>query len=130
MNDIEDHFSKYRLSDALMTIYKLITDDFSSWLLEIVKPAYKQPIDSYTLKEIIRILENNLKVLHPFMPFLTEEIWQFIAERTQEEALIIEKYPTLEDFDNEIILKFDFVTDVISGIRTVRKNKIFHSEIL
>jgi valyl-tRNA synthetase len=88
-----------------------------------VKPAYKQPIDSYTLKEIIRILENNLKVLHPFMPFLTEEIWQFIAERTPEEALIIEKYPTLEDFDNEIILKFDFVTDVISGIRTVRKNK-------
>jgi len=123
LNDIEDHFSKYRLSDALMTIYKLITDDFSSWLLEIVKPAYKQPIDSYTLKEIIRILENNLKVLHPFMPFLTEEIWQFIAERTPEEALIIEKYPTLEDFDNEIILKFDFVTDVISGIRTVRKNK-------
>jgi valyl-tRNA synthetase len=123
LNDIEDHFSKYRLSDALMTIYKLITDDFSSWLLEIVKPAYKQPIDSYTLKEIIRILENNLKVLHPFMPFLTEEIWQFIAERTSEEALIIEKYPTLEDFDNEIILKFDFVTDVISGIRTVRKNK-------
>mgnify|MGYP005989833773 FL=1 len=123
LNDIEDHFSKYRLSDALMTIYKLITDDFSSWLLEIVKPAYKQPIDSYTFKEIIRILENNLKVLHPFMPFLTEEIWQFIAERTPEEALIIEKYPTLEDFDKEIILKFDFVTDVISGIRTVRKNK-------
>jgi valyl-tRNA synthetase len=92
-------------------------------LLEIVKPAYKQPIDTNTFNAVIRILENNLKVLHPFMPFLTEEIWQYIAKRTPEEALIIEKYPILEDFDKEIILKFDFVTDVISGIRTVRKNK-------
>ena len=123
LTEIEDHFSKYRLSDALMTIYKLITDAFSSWLLEIVKPAYKQPIDTNTFNAVIRILENNLKVLHPFMPFLTEEIWQYIAKRTPEEALIIEKYPILEDFDKEIILKFDFVTDVISGIRTVRKNK-------
>ena len=77
--EIEDHFSKYRLSDALMTIYKLIMDDFSSWLLEIVKPAYQQPIDTKTLEAIIEILENNLKVLHPFMPFLSEEIWQYIA---------------------------------------------------
>ncbi len=74
--EIEDHFSKYRLSDALMATYKLIWDDFASWLLEMVKPAYQQPIDAKTLKSIITFLENNLKILHPFMPFLTEEIWQ------------------------------------------------------
>ena len=121
--EIEDHFSKYRLSDALMTIYKLITDDFSSWLLEIVKPAYQQPIDATTFYEVLRILENNLKVLHPFMPFLTEEIWQYIANRTPEEALIIAKYPAQNEFDAEIISKFDTTTAIISGIRTIRKDK-------
>jgi valyl-tRNA synthetase len=121
--EIEDHFSKYRLSDALMTIYKLINDDFSSWLLEIVKPAYQHPIDKITFDAIIEVLENNLKVLHPFMPFLTEEIWQFIADRTPEEALIIAKYPVIKDFDAQIIADFDFASDVISGIRTIRKDK-------
>ena len=121
--EIEDHFSKYRLSDALMTIYKLITDDFSSWLLEIVKPAYQQPIDATTFYEVLRILENNLKILHPFMPFLTEEIWQYIANRTPEEALIIAKYPAQNEFDAEIISKFDTTTAIISGIRTIRKDK-------
>ena len=121
--EIEDHFSKYRLSDALMTIYKLINDDFSSWLLEIVKPAYQKPIDKKTFDAIIQVLENNLKVLHPFMPFLSEDIWQYITERTPEEALIIAKYPIVKDFDSAIITNFDFATDVISGIRTVRKDK-------
>jgi valyl-tRNA synthetase len=121
--EIEDHFSKYRLSDALMAIYKLINDDFSSWLLEIVKPAYQQPIDKKTFDDIIEVLENNLKVLHPFMPFLTEEIWQYIADRTPEEALIIAKYPVVKDFDATIIADFEFATGVISGIRTIRKDK-------
>jgi valyl-tRNA synthetase len=121
--EIEDHFSKYRLSDALMAIYKLINDDFSSWLLEIVKPAYQQPIDKKTFDAIIQVLENNLKVLHPFMPFLTEEIWQYIADRTPEEALIIAKYPVIKDFDTTIIADFEFATGVISGIRTIRKEK-------
>ena len=123
LSEIEDHFSKYRLSDALMAIYKLITDDFSSWLLEIVKPAYQQPIDAKTHAAIIEVLENNLKVLHPFMPFLSEEIWQYIAERTPEEALIIAKYPTVKDFDANIIADFDIASQVISGIRTIRKDK-------
>lgn len=121
--EVEDHFSKYRLSDALMAIYKLIMDDFSSWLLEIVKPAYQQPIDQKTYNSVIEVLEYNLKMLHPFMPFLTEEIWQHIAERTTEEALIIAKYPTQKDFDMNIINQFEFATEVISGIRTIRKNK-------
>ncbi len=121
--EIEDHFSKYRLSDALMVIYKLINDDFSSWLLEIVKPTYQQPIDKKTFDAIIVVLENNLKVLHPFMPFLSEEIWQYIADRTPEEALIIAKYPIVKDFDGKIIADFEFATGVVSGIRTIRKDK-------
>jgi valyl-tRNA synthetase len=121
--EIEDHFSKYRLSDALMSTYKLIWDDFASWLLEIVKPEYQQPIDSKTLNSIIVILENNLKLLHPFMPFLTEEIWHFIAERTLEEALIISRLPVSKTINKHLISEFDFAKEVVSGIRTVRKEK-------
>ncbi|QTE22893.1 valine--tRNA ligase [Polaribacter cellanae] len=121
--EIEDHFSKYRLSDALMAIYKLINDDFSSWLLEIVKPAYQKPIDKTTFDAIITVLENNLKVLHPFMPFLTEEIWQYIADRTKSEALIIAKYPEVKEFNSKIITGFEFASNVVSGIRTIRKDK-------
>ena len=121
--EIEDHFSKYRLSDALMAIYKLINDDFSSWLLEIVKPAYQQPIDKNTFDAIIEVLENNLKVLHPFMPFLSEDIWQYITDRTPEEALIIAKYPVIKESDSKIIADFEFATGVVSGIRTIRKDK-------
>lgn len=121
--EIEDHFCKYRLSDALMSTYKLIWDDFASWLLEIVKPAYQQPIDSKTLKSIITLLENNLKVLHPFMPFLTEEIWQLIRQRNFEEALIISKLPETKTFNKQLITEFDFAKEVVSGIRTIRKEK-------
>jgi len=121
--EIEDHYSKYRLSDALMTIYKLINDDYSSWLLEIVKPAYQQPIDAKTYKEVIAILENNLKILHPFMPFLSEEIWQYISDRTPEEALVIAKYPEVTTKNKGLISHFEFATEVISGLRTIRKDK-------
>ncbi len=123
LSDIEDHFSKYRLSDALMAIYKLVMDDFSSWLLEIIKPPYQQPIDKKTYDEIILVLENNLKILHPFIPFLTEEIWQYITQRTPEEALIISKHPIQKEFNHLIISTFDFATQVIAGIRTIRKDK-------
>ena len=123
LTEIEDHFSKYRLSDALMAIYKLINDDFSSWLLETVKPAYQQPIDKKTFDAVITVFEDNLKVLHPFMPFLSEEIWQYITQRTPEEALIIGKYPTIKKVDTAIINQFEFATEVVSGIRTIRKNK-------
>ena len=121
--EVEDHFSKYRLSDALMAIYKLINDDFSSWLLEIVKPAYQQPIDQKTFDAVIAVFEDNLKVLHPFMPFLSEEIWQYISKRTPEEALIIAKYPEVKKVDTTIISEFEFATNVVSGIRTIRKDK-------
>ncbi|NHN28159.1 valine--tRNA ligase [Flavobacterium jejuense] len=121
--EIEDNFEKYRLSDALMSIYKLVWDDFCSWFLEIIKPAYQQPIDKTTFDKAIELLEANLKLLHPFMPFLTEEIWQYIAERTSEEALIISKWPTMKNTNADLIMEFDFATEVISGIRTIRKEK-------
>ena len=121
--EIEDHFSKYRLSDALMSIYKLIYDDFTSWLLEIVKPAYQQPIDSKTYHAVISSFEDVLKVLHPFMPFITEEIWQTIENRSPEEALIISKWPETKGINEALISEFDFSSEVISGIRTIRKEK-------
>jgi len=121
--EIEDHFSKYRISDALMAIYKLVWDDFCSWLLEIVKPAYQQPIDRTTFDAVIQLFEENLKLLHPFMPFLTEEVWQHIAERTPEQALIVAQWPKQAKVDSKLITDFDFAAEVISGIRTIRKEK-------
>ena len=121
--DIEDHFEKYRISDALMAIYKLVWDDFCSWFLEMIKPGYQQPIDAATFKSAIEMLEANLKLLHPFMPFLTEEIWQHIAERTPEEALIIASWPESKPYDEQLIAGFDFAAEVIAGIRTIRKDK-------
>ncbi len=121
--EIEDHFEKYRLSDALMSIYKLVWDDFCSWFLEMIKPVYQQPIDSATFDKAIEMLEANLKLLHPFMPFLTEEIWQYIDERTPEQALIIAEYPKVTSFDAKLIADFDFAVEVIAGVRTIRKEK-------
>ena len=121
--EIEDHFSKYRLSDALMTTYKLIWDDFCSWLLEMVKPAYESPIDKKTYNAIVAILESNLKILHPFMPFLTEEIWQILENRTPDQALIIASWPEIKTYDHTILEGFEFAAEVVSGIRTIRKEK-------
>ncbi|MEX0275656.1 MAG: valine--tRNA ligase, partial [Flavobacteriaceae bacterium] len=121
--EIEDHFSKYRISDALMTMYKLVWDDFCSWLLEIVKPAYQQPIDQETYSSVIELFEKCLIILHPFMPFLTEEVWQYMAPRTPKEALIVAQWPKAGKADGELITEFDYATEVISGIRTIRKEK-------
>ena len=121
--EIEDNFEKYRISDALMGIYKLVWDDFCSWFLEMIKPAYQAPIDKITFDKAIEMLESNMKLLHPFMPFLTEEIWHYTAERTPEEALIISTWPTLKPFNANLISEFENTMEVISGIRTIRKDK-------
>ena len=123
LNEIEDHFSKYRISDALMATYKLVWNDFCGWLLEIVKPAYQQPIDQKTYDAVIAALEANLKVLHPFIPFASEEIWQTIAKRSPQEALIISEWPTAATIDQDIIDDFEYASQVVSGIRTIRKSK-------
>ncbi|WP_300978156.1 valine--tRNA ligase [Flavobacterium sp.] len=121
--EIEDNFEKYRISDALMGIYKLVWDDFCSWFLEMIKPAYQQPIDKATFDKAIEMLENNMKLLHPFMPFLTEEIWHLIADRTKEEALIVSTWPEIKPFNAQLIADFENTIEVISGIRTIRKDK-------
>ena len=122
LNTINDHFSKFRISDALMCIYKLIWDDFCSVLLEIIKPQYGQPIDEKTHRDLIKIFEKNLIILHPFMPFITEEIWHLIAKRKSEEAIIISNWP---EFDTklpiDIINDFEALQNIISGIRNIRK---------
>ena len=120
---IDSNFEKYRLSDSLMSIYKLIYDDFCGQFLEIVKPAFGQPMDKLTFNAVIELLEDNLRILHPFIPFASEEIWQNITERTSAEALIINTYPKQELFDSEIIAQFDMASEVISGVRNIRKDK-------
>jgi len=123
LEEVDDHFSKYRISDALMASYKLVWDDFCSWLLEIIKPNYGEKIDPNTLKRAIALFEDNLRLLHPFMPFVTEEIWQHIAERSNEEALVINQWPEKKSFEVQKIKDFDFMKEVVSGIRTIRKEK-------
>ncbi|GAA4271099.1 valine--tRNA ligase [Aquimarina gracilis] len=121
--ELEDSYSKYRISDALMTTYKLVWDDFCSWLLEMIKPSYGSPVDAKTYQEVIAILEDNLKILHPFVPFISEEIWQNITDRTSEEALIIAKWPVSKSIDEDLVKQFEIASEVVSGIRTIRKQK-------
>src|SRR5210317_1560577 len=123
LKDIESSFEQYRISEALMSIYKLVWDDFSSWFLEMVKPGYQQPIDTKTYEAVINFLEGNLKLLHPFMPFLTEEIWQHISKRSPKEALIIAEYPKAAAVNESLIEDFKIASEVIAGIRTIRKEK-------
>lgn len=129
--EIEDHYSKYRISDVLMTSYKLIYDDFCGWLLEIIKPEYQKPIDAKTLAEVTELFEDNLRLMHPFTPFITEELWQTITDRKVEDALCINTWPKGGEVDTELLADFELVQDVISGIRTVRKEKqiAFKNEI-
>ena len=123
LTEVEDHFEKYRISDALMAIYKLAWDDFCAWLLEMVKPEYGKPMDKATYEGVVAAFENLLKLLHPFMPFLTEEIWQSLAPRTPEQALIVATYPIVQPYDEKLVKDFDFTAEVIEGVRTVRKEK-------
>ncbi len=121
--EIEDHFGKYRISDALMAIYKLVWDDYSSWLLEIIKPDYQKPIDKTTYEAVIQLFEQNLKLLHPFMPFLTEEVWQHITERSPAEALVVSEWPKAQKVGTDLINEFEFASEVVSGVRNIRKEK-------
>jgi valyl-tRNA synthetase len=123
LGELEKSFEQYRISEALMITYKLIWDDFSSWFLEMIKPEYQQPIDAKTYRSVVGFLEDNLKILHPFMPFLSEEIWQDITDRTPEEALIIAEYPKFTTVNEDLISDFKFASEVISGIRTIRKDR-------
>lgn len=120
---INDHFDKYRVSDALMSVYKLIWDDFCSWYLEMIKPEYQKPIDKKTLDASIEIFEKLLKILHPFMPFITEEIWHLIRERKEKDCIMLSALPSVEKFDASILNKFLQAKDVIMEVRNVRAQK-------
>ena len=120
---VDENFDKYRISDALMSIYKLLWEDFCSWLLELIKPEYGQPIDRETYEKVLLLFENNLRILHPFMPFLTEELWHFIAERKPGEALTVSSWPKPNVYDSNQIMDFEFAQEIIGGIRNFRKEK-------
>ncbi len=122
IEQLNDHFDKFRISDALMTIYTVIRDEFSSWLLEMVKPAYQQPIDKKTYDEVVELFEALLKLLHPFMPFITEEIWSFLNERKDDDAIMIAEWPAPKGFDKNLIDQFESVKETVSGIRNIRKS--------
>ncbi len=123
LTEIEDHFNKFRISDALMATYKLIWDDFCSWYLEMIKPAYLAPIDAATHQKTIAFFEDILRILHPFMPFLTEELWHQIKERKREEALIVSTWPTAGSFDTQVTEEAAQVFEVVSQIRNIRASK-------
>ena len=121
--EIEDQFSKFRISDALHLIYKLIWDDFCSWYLEAVKPNYGEGISKGVYVQTMEFFGELMKLLHPFMPFLTEELWQNMAERTSSEALIIAQQKQASDFDSSILNDFEFAKELISGVRNYRQSK-------
>ncbi|WP_114752425.1 valine--tRNA ligase [Pleomorphovibrio marinus] len=121
--EIEDHFEKFRISDALMSTYKLVWDDFCSWYLEMIKPPYQQAIDQATYTSTITFFEDILKVLHPFMPFLSEELWQQIRERSNEEALIVSNWPKVSPYDEKLVVNAQHVFEVVSQVRNLRASK-------
>ncbi|MDC1516221.1 valine--tRNA ligase [Cyclobacteriaceae bacterium] len=123
--ELEDHFPKFRMSDALMTVYKLVWNDFCSWYLEWIKPNYGAPIDTKTHQQTVSFLEQLMKVLHPFMPFITEEIWHSLQKRAADEDLIVAEWPISQKFDETILADASFLFEIIAQIRNIRnKNQI------
>ncbi len=120
LSEIEDHFTKYRISEALQTIYKLFWDDFCSWYLEIIKPEYGKPIDEQIYYQTVTFFDTLLRILHPFMPFITEEVWQNIQPRQEGESICVAPYPKSESFDKNILQEAQLVFEAVTQIRNVR----------
>jgi valyl-tRNA synthetase len=116
-------YNDYRLSEALMAIYKLVWDDFCSWYLEMVKPAYQQPIDKATMDATLRFFNNILLELHPYLPFITEEIWHILEERGEHESIMVARVPEPGTFDEEMLRRFEFAEEVVIALRNLRKDK-------
>ena len=121
--EVADLFSKYRLSEALMAVYKLFWDEFSSWYLEMIKPAYGQPISKTVYDTTIRFFDNLLHLLHPFMPFITEELWQHIIDRKDGESLMVSPMTAPGEVDEAIVREFEVVKEIISNVRSIRLQK-------
>ena len=122
LTEINDQFDKFRISDALMAVYKLVWDDFCSWYLEMIKPGYEQPIDRETLEKTKFFFEELLKVMHPFTPFVSEELWHALNERKDGEDIVIAEWPKVKSIDENYLTAFDKAEKIISHIRTIRKN--------
>ncbi|MBQ6689843.1 MAG: valine--tRNA ligase [Bacteroidales bacterium] len=120
---VEDHFSKFRISDALMAIYKLFWDDFCAWYLEAVKPGYGAAIDKATYDATIGFLDALLKMIHPIMPFITEELWQNMAERKAGETIMNQHYPKAKEYDAGLIASFEMACEAVAGVRNIRQSK-------
>ena len=123
IGEINDMFSSYRISEAFMRIYKLFWDDFSGWYLEIVKPAYQQPADKTTMEATRHYFDLLMRLVHPFMPFVTEEIWQDLAPRAEGESIMYAPMPKAEEVNEALLARFALATEVITGVRNVRKQK-------
>ena len=121
--ELNDHFAKYRMSDALMSVYKLIWDDFCSWYLEIIKPEYGKPIDTETYQRTVEFFEAVLKLLHPFMPFITEELWSELRERKPGESIVVAKWPASGQSRNDLLEEAQHAFAVVSEVRNVRNSK-------
>ncbi|MEQ8575211.1 MAG: valine--tRNA ligase, partial [Fulvivirga sp.] len=123
LTEVEDHFSKFRMSDALMSTYKLIWGDFCSWYLEMIKPDYQKPIDAHTKEATIKFFEKILKLLHPFMPFITEELWHELGDRKDNDCIIVSEWPKSQTFDSKILKDAELAFEVVSNVRNVRNAK-------
>ncbi len=126
-----NHFDKFRISDALMMAYTTVRDEFSGWLLELVKPAYEQPIDKQTYDELIDIFDELLRFIHPFMPFVSEEIWQYLKERKEGESIMISQWPVVGSYNESFLASFEDAKEAVSGIRNIRtKNNIANKDAI
>ena len=121
--EVSDLFGKFRISEALMAVYRLFRDDFSSTYLEMIKPAYGSPIDGHTYRQATGFLDSLLRMLHPFMPFITEELWQHLAERADGESIMYASEPACGEVDEQLIAAMAQAQDIINGIRAVRARK-------
>ncbi|MSB82577.1 class I tRNA ligase family protein, partial [Lactobacillus ruminis] len=121
--EVDDSFSKYRLSEAMMAVYKLFWDEFSSWYLEMVKPGYQQPIDKATYEATLGFFDALLRLLHPFMPFITEELWQALEPRKEGESLMVAQMPEVAVADSAYLDAFEIVKEIVGGVRTIRLQK-------
>jgi len=121
--EVEANFRNFRISNALMDVYKLFWDEFSGWYLEIIKPEFTKPVDKKTFDAAILIFDKLLRMIHPFMPFITEEIWQMIEERKEGESIMVSRMPVIRKYNREILESFEVVKETVTSIRSVRKDK-------
>ena len=121
--EVADLMGKFRISEALMAVYRLFWDEFSSWYLEVIKPAYGSPVDAITYEKTLYYFDTLLRLLHPFMPFITEELWQHLRDRAEGESIMYARLPEAVEYDDAILARFEHLKEVVAGIRTVRKQK-------